>query len=116
LEGEASEPVRDHLLNQSGNGVYALREGNMKLIFGAGAGGFSGLCPRLHEDKTQWKKWQFYDLSSDPAEKKNLIKDPAYRDMAHAMWERFRAYRASSRTRPVRVGQQLLETQREKSR
>jgi arylsulfatase A-like enzyme len=101
LTNEAAGPVRNHLLNQSGSGVYALREGRMKLIFGDGPGGFSGGSKRLHKDTTHWKQWQLYDLAIDPAEKQNLINDPAYRDMAHAMWKRFGEYRGSLSTREM---------------
>ena len=60
----ADKPVRDHAVNQSNAGVFALRQGSWKLICG-NAGG-----PWTKDDDTQ--PVRLYNLADDPGEKRNL--------------------------------------------
>ncbi|MFT6041712.1 MAG: arylsulfatase A, partial [Gammaproteobacteria bacterium] len=67
------EPVRDHAVHHSLNGVFALREGRWKLIEGKGSGGFTGV-PTTEDDPPG----QLYDLRLDPGEATNLYgEEPA---------------------------------------
>jgi arylsulfatase A-like enzyme len=64
LRGE-DKPVRDHAVNQSANGLLALRRGPWKLIFGRGSGGWS--------KGTDEHPGQLYNLADDLGETKNLF-------------------------------------------
>lgn len=50
--------------------MFAIRQGNWKLIDGLGSGGFS--APAMEKPKPGGPKGQLYNLTKDPAEKVNL--------------------------------------------
>jgi arylsulfatase A-like enzyme len=60
-------PIRDHLIHHSGNGTFAIRMGDWKLILGRGSGGFTRFQPPADAPKGQ-----LYNLDIDPAEQTNL--------------------------------------------
>lgn len=64
LRGE-DEPIRENAVNQSSNGLLAVRKGPWKLIFGKGSGGWSKGTDEL--------PGQLYHLAADPGETKNLF-------------------------------------------
>jgi arylsulfatase A len=66
-ESDASRPFSVH---HSLSGMFALREGNWKLVEGRGSGGFTR--PRDGKDFSDGIPGQLYDLESDPQETKNL--------------------------------------------
>jgi arylsulfatase A-like enzyme len=61
------EPIRDHLVHHSGQGLFAIRAEGFKLILGRTSGGFSRWTPP--EDAPEG---QLYDLVRDPGEEHNL--------------------------------------------
>ena len=65
-------PIREALVHHSGGGLFAIRQGPWKLIFGLGPGGFSGGIrqPGLGEPLGQ-----LYNMKSDPGEKNNVYFD-----------------------------------------
>jgi len=63
-------PVRDHLIHHSGNGVFAIRMGEWKLILGKGSGGFTKFSPPPNAPPGQ-----LYNLKDDPGEKENLYEE-----------------------------------------
>ncbi|MBX9654071.1 arylsulfatase [bacterium] len=71
LKGEG-RPIRESLVHQSIDGVFAIRKGDWKLILGPGSGGWSE--PRDHSPAANaLPQKQLYNLRDDLAEKKNVI-------------------------------------------
>ena len=68
---------RKDLINQSGKGFLAFRKGSNKLIFHPGSGGWG--YPSSDKEMEGLPELQFFDMSSDVAEKANLIDEPRYR-------------------------------------
>lgn len=64
------EPVRQTLVHHSGNGLFAIREGDWKLILGKNSGGFSRWQPPENAPAGQ-----LYHLGDDPAEATNLYRE-----------------------------------------
>jgi arylsulfatase A len=72
LMGTDDGPIRTHLISQSINGSFAIRDGHWKLAFCPGSGGWS--APRPGRDNQDGlPAFQLYDLSSDPGETTNLV-------------------------------------------
>lgn len=65
-----AEPARDHLVHHSGNGSFAIRAGEWKLIQGKGSGGFSSWKPPAGAPPGQ-----LYRLARDPGETRNVYRD-----------------------------------------
>ncbi|MEQ9287341.1 MAG: arylsulfatase [Cyclobacteriaceae bacterium] len=65
--------VREHIVHHSGNGTFAVRKGDWKLILGKNSGGFSNnlKIPGIPVETPG----QLYNLSHDPAEQENLYAD-----------------------------------------
>ena len=72
LEGrENNQPLRGSLVHHSGNGTFAIRKGNWKLIVdNLGSGGFTK--PAKIAPKPDGPQGQLYNLAADPAEQHNL--------------------------------------------
>lgn len=72
LKAENTTPVRKVLLNYSGGGGFALRQGNWKFIDAGGSRGFS--APKTDADAAALglPLIQLYNLADDPAEENNL--------------------------------------------
>ncbi|MEO0474807.1 MAG: arylsulfatase [Planctomycetota bacterium] len=70
-------PVRESVIHHSGNGTFAIRKGDWKLIEGnLGSGGFSR--PGMIKPKKDGPQGQLYNLKDDPKESNNLwLKEPA---------------------------------------
>ena len=74
---EPTMEQRISIVNHSINGIFAIREGDWKLIFAKGSGGWADRRLKRSMSKEAWKKlpkWQLYNLQKDPAEKINLVK------------------------------------------
>ena len=69
LSGKKGQ-TRPGIINHSASGVFAIREGDWKLILSAGSGGRQQ--PR---SKPFEKPYQLYNLANDPSEKVNLINE-----------------------------------------
>ena len=66
IDGE----IRDHLIHHSGQGVFAIRHKQWKLILGKGSGGFTRFTPEKDAPMGQ-----LYNLQIDPEEKLNRYDD-----------------------------------------
>ncbi len=62
-------PIRSSIINHSASGVFAIRQGDWKLIEGLGSGGFS--TPRTEKTKPNGPTGQLYNLAKDPRETTN---------------------------------------------
>jgi arylsulfatase A-like enzyme len=71
LRGKEERPIRTSLISQSINGSFAIRDGQWKLAFCPGSGGWS--FPRPGRDTSGLPALQLYDLASDPGEQTNLV-------------------------------------------
>ena len=67
---------RANIVNHSIQGTFAIREGDWKLIFAKGSGGWADKKLKKSLSKSEWNKlpkWQLYNLKNDPSEKVNLV-------------------------------------------
>lgn len=71
LLGKAESPLRAHLVSQSINGSFAIRQENWKLALCPGSGGWSAPKPGSPEH-AGLPEFQLYDLAADPGETTNL--------------------------------------------
>jgi arylsulfatase A-like enzyme len=71
LLGQASQPLRNATVHHSINGSFAIRQGNWKLCFCPGSGGWSAPRPD-RDDTTGMAPLQLFDLGSDIGEQHNL--------------------------------------------
>ena len=72
LLGQVKLPVRNDVVLHSWDGMFAVRQGDWKLIEGLGSGGFSR--PRRVQPKPDGPRGQLYNLANDPAETNNLYR------------------------------------------
>jgi arylsulfatase A-like enzyme len=71
LRGTAGGPLREAIVHHSINGSFAIRQGNWKLCFCAGSGGWS--APRPGRDSTAGlPPLQLFDLAADIGEQRNV--------------------------------------------
>jgi len=72
LQGRAQQPVRASIVHSAIFGAFAIREGNWKLEFCPGSGGWSHPKPGSPEE-LKLPPLQLYDLSNDIAETNNVV-------------------------------------------
>ncbi len=65
LTAENEAPIRDYTIHHSGMGVFALRQGDWKLVEGS-------LDPELHDGPEEAVEPALFNLANDPGEKDNL--------------------------------------------
>lgn len=84
LLGSSDSVTRPHVINHSANGMFAVRDGNWKLILGNGSGGRENPKGKPFE-----RPYQLYDLNADIAESKNLIDEhpEIAKRLEDAAWE-----------------------------
>ncbi len=70
LGEELSEPLHEATVHHSGGGMFAIRQGEWKAIFGLGSGGFSD--PREVDPVPGGQEGQLYNMFDDPQETTNL--------------------------------------------
>ena len=68
LLGEGWEVPRTPVIHHSSNGIFSIREGKWKMVFGSGSGGRQKPVGKPFE-----KPYFLFDLESDPSEKVNVI-------------------------------------------
>jgi len=72
LQGHANQAVRATIVHSSIYGTFAIREGNWKLEFCPGSGGWSHPQPGSAEEQ-KLPPLQLYDLANDIAETNNVV-------------------------------------------
>ena len=80
-------------MHHSGNGAFAVRVGDWKLIAAHGSGGWTRV-PKKKGDPPG----QLYNLADDPGETKNLYRDQP--DVVARLQKVLERYRAAGRSRP----------------
>lgn len=69
LLGETfTSPIRGPIVHHSLTGMFAIREGDWKLIFGTGSGGFSGAAGEGSNTRTDDTPQRLYNLVTNPGE------------------------------------------------
>ncbi|MGJ8697450.1 MAG: sulfatase-like hydrolase/transferase [Verrucomicrobiaceae bacterium] len=63
-----TSPIRGPIVHHSLDGMFAIREGDWKLIFGIGSGGFSGAAGEGSESVTDNTPQRLYNLATNPGE------------------------------------------------
>jgi arylsulfatase A-like enzyme len=90
-------PIREAIVHHSSSGMFAIRQGEWKLIVGLGSGGFTS--PRVVEPADNEPQGQLYNLAADPAEEKNLYHErPGIVERLNQLLE---DYRNSAASRPA---------------
>jgi arylsulfatase A-like enzyme len=94
FRGEKLEkPIRETVVHHSGNGLFAVRAGDWKLVLGKGSGGFTKV-----DVPKDAPAGQLFNLADDPAEANNLYEQrPEIVERLTGLKEK---YVADGRTRP----------------
>jgi len=96
LLGRAKKPIRDTIVHQSFHGMFAIREGDWKLVFGRGSGGFTD--PAVIEPGPGEPPGQLYHLAEDPRERRNRFDDKP--EIVQRLTDRFKRMIESGTSRP----------------
>ena len=89
LLGRAGKPIREAIVHHSSAGMFAIRQGEWKLVLGRGSGGFSE--PRRIDPRPGEPEGELYDLARDPWETDNLYSNrPDVVARLSALLERYR--------------------------
>jgi arylsulfatase A-like enzyme len=94
LRGKGWTTPRAPVIHHSANGMFSLREGKWKMVFGNGSGGRQQ--PR---GKPFQKPYFLFDLEKDPSETTNVIE--ANPQLAERLTEKLETIMDSGRSRPV---------------
>ncbi|MGE3806960.1 MAG: arylsulfatase [Gemmataceae bacterium] len=95
LGQKQDKPIREAIVHHSGDGLFAIRQGEWKLVEGLGSGGFTP--PKRIEPKQGDPAGQLYNLNDDLAEQKNLYLDNP--DMVKKLQSLLDKYRSTGRSR-----------------
>jgi arylsulfatase A len=90
------QPIREAVVHHSGDGMFSVRKGHWKLIFGLGSGGFSE--PRHVEPGPSDPLGQLYNMADDWKETGNLWAD--HPEVVHELTELLERYRQQGYSRP----------------
>lgn len=71
LGKKQNKPIREATVHHSIEGVFSIRQGNWKLIFGPGSGGWSNPTPKKARNE-HLPLLQLYNLKNDISEKNNI--------------------------------------------
>ncbi len=86
--GGKGRSARKDLISLSGNGYFAMRVPEMKLVFWCGSGGRS--FPSTAEEAAGLPDRQLYDMDADEGERNNLIGEAKYRKTVEKLTARMR--------------------------
>lgn len=101
LEGrEHATPIREATVHHSIDGMFALRQGDWKLILGRGSGGWTR--PARMPTEPGEPEGQLYDLASDPGETVNLHRERP--EVVQRLTQILERYRTSGRSTPGEGG------------
>ena len=84
-------------MHHSVDGIFAIKQGEWKLIFGRGSGGFT--APKKIEVKPGEPEGELYNLAKDPSETQNVyLQNPDVVKRLTALLDR---YKREGRSRPA---------------
>lgn len=92
---EYNTAVRPATVHHSLGGMFAIRQGDWKLIIGRGSGGFT--APRKVKPKEGEPKGQLYHLGKDPSEQNNVYAE--HPEVVKVLTELLNRYRKTGRSR-----------------
>lgn len=96
LGKKVEQPIHQAVVHHSGGGMFAIRQGDWKLIDGLGSGGFS--APHTEKPMPDGPKGQLYNLARDPAEQDNrYLKEPRVVKRLSELLEKYRKEGHSAR-------------------
>jgi arylsulfatase A-like enzyme len=87
--------TRDHVVHHSNDGMFAIRQGDWKLILGLGSGGFTE--PKRIEPRPGQRAGQLYNIARDPAETEDLYSN--YPEQVARLTALLQRYRATGHSR-----------------
>ena len=90
--GIKGNPARAPVIHHSSNGIFSIREGKWKMVFGSGSGGREKPVGKPFE-----KPYFLFDLENDPAEKVNVIEQ--YPEISARLTQTLNRIRESGRSR-----------------
>lgn len=93
---QGAEPLREATIHHSARGMFAIRQGEWKLIEGLGSGGFS--TPPIDPGPGD-PEGQLYNLSTDPQETNNLYKE--HPEIVARLQTLLDQYRSQGYSRPI---------------
>lgn len=97
FDPQLEKPIREATVHHSGNGTFAIRKGNWKLIDGAGSGGWSK--PNNSQAlKEGLPPVQLYQLDADVEEQQNV--QDQYPEIVEELKELLEAYKQNGRSVP----------------
>ncbi len=96
LREDYQQPLREATVHHSIEGRFAIRQGDWKLILWPGSGGWS--FPRTPEELQDLPSMQLYNLSKDPSEKKNIVRE--HPEKVQALKALLRKYVVEGRSTP----------------
>jgi arylsulfatase A len=91
--------IRPAVVHHSGNGMFAIREGDWKLVEGLGSGGFT--APAAVKPTPGGPTGQLYNLRADPLEQRNLYQQRP--EVVNRLTQLLGRYRTEGRSRPARA-------------
>ncbi|MGS2722613.1 sulfatase family protein [Porticoccus sp. GXU_MW_L64] len=94
--GTAEQVERGPMIHHALNGLFAIREGDWKLVEGLGSGGFTQ--PRTVEPGEGEAPYQLYNLAQDPSEQNNLAAE--HPDVVERLVKALDRIRDGGRSRP----------------
>lgn len=97
LHPDSAKPARRDIIFHSSRGVFAIQEGDWKLVPVRGSGGFSQ--PAKVDAKAGEPEGQLYNLRQDPRETRNVYLD--HPDIVKRLSALLQKYRDAGRTRPA---------------
>jgi len=94
LGHKRDKPIREAIVHHSVRGMFAVRQGNWKLILGQGSGGWTGGAKGPNEPPGQ-----LYDVAADPREEKNLWRERP--EVVERLTALLKQYQSQNRSRPL---------------
>jgi arylsulfatase A-like enzyme len=91
----AGKSARDTTVHHSGDGLFAIRVGDWKLIDGLGSGGFT--APKNVKAKAGEATGQLYNLKDDPSEQKNHFAEKS--EVVESLSQKLKALKNNGRSR-----------------